>query len=794
MLRVILSLTLCLLLAACSSPQEKAREFLQRAQQLAAAGNLVEAKLEYRNALQLDQGLAAAWYGLAQIARGESNWPETFAYLEKAIAADPAYLEAHIDKTRILVSAEQWEPALQASATAQQLAPEDPRVLALRAAIMYSLGDRELAVELARGALGFDPGNVDAHVVLATERLNDGDPQAALAQLEQGRRHTPDSVALQLITVEVLDRLDRADDAEQVLRELIAQHPESSAFQLILARFYLNQFRDDDAERIFRDIVSAAPTSLKARVDLVQFIRSTRGDAAALAELRQMIDADPATGELRFLLARLQYSAGDHEGATRTLRGIAADAGSKDERLRAKGLLAIALVEGGEPGAGQALVEEVLAEDPRNEQALIILASRQIDQRKLSEAISNLRTILKDSPDSARAMLLLGRAHEMAGAKDLAEDRYVEAFRAGKQSPEFGLPLAQFLSRTQQPQRAEQVLEEILLTHPAHLDTLVMLARARLASGDLAGAQGIAQQIRTLEGAEAQSNQIEGALYAARQDFEQSINAFKRAYATSPSPQRPMLSLVRTYLSAGRPDQAHEFLDSVLAASENNVAARLLKGQLYFSQGEDAAASEQFERVLAGDAGNVPAHQFLARVYQRNGDPAKALATLDQGLQRNPGNFSLRLTQAGILEEQRDYDAAIGVYEQLLAEQPAADVVANNLASLLAEHRDDPQSLARAHEIAQRFRNTTIPHFRDTLAWTYFRLGEAGSARAPLEQAVRDIPGKPLFRYHLARVYLALGETAAAQRELEQARAQAADTEPLLLQQVDAALQQLEQE
>lgn len=169
----------------------------------------------------------------------------------------------------------------------------------------------------------------------------------------------------------------------------------------------------------------------------------------------------------------------------------------------------------------------------------------------------------------------------------------------------------------------------------------------------------------------------------------------------------------------------------------------------------------------------------------------EALEALNHGLAVVPGDFTLGLEKAGLLENRRAYDQAIADYEKLLEIRPNADIVANNLASLLSEHRADKESLQRAHEIARRFHDSEIPHFKDTLGWTYFRLGKAQDARSLIEGAVRQTPSIPVFRYHLGMTYLALKENDLARREFQVALELGANNGFPFRDEVEAAMRRL---
>lgn len=784
-------LTLVILLAACSSPEEKAREYYESGQALLESGQPVKAKLEFQNALQIDKKMVAAWYGLALVAEKEADWPAMFALLNTVIELDSKHLQARIKSGRLLLGAGQLDKALEASNATMELAPEDADVLTLRAAAFYKLEDIENAIKFANAALVISPNNADAIAVLATERLAAGDAVHALEYLDRGTVQSEENVGLQLIKIEVLNRLEKFDSVEGVYRRLIELYPHTSVFSHRLAGFYLEHERQADAEQIYRDIMLANPDDINAKLDVVRFVDTIRGKDAAIAEAKKFIKAEPDNMELLFLLSQLQESAGQLEMAVQSLELVIDQAKSPDDRLRAMGKLATFKLEKGQEPEAMALVEKILAQDPRNEQALIIKATQLINDRNLDEAISNLRTILKDSPDSARTLLLLGKAHDLSGSTELADDVYDRAFQASQQSPDFGVPYATFLLRLQRVQRASEVLEAALRTQPNHVASLTLLAQIRISQGDWVGAQTIADRIVALGDNEGVSQQILGAVYAGRKDYGQSIEAFKQAYQASPSESRPMVSLVEAYLRAGKKDEAISFLQSVLSVSDDNDNARLLMGQVYAAENENEKALVVFGEVIKHDPTNVIAYINLAGLNLRLDKPADAIEVLDAGLAKNPGDFGLRLVKAGVYEVQQNYDAAIGVYEELLKERPNADVVANNLASLLTDYREDEASLKRAHELAVRFRSSNIPHFKDTLGWIYFRMGKVEEANELIKDVNQNMPNVPVFRYHLGMTYMAIGEKESARKEFEKTLELAGDNPFPFRENVERAIKEL---
>src|SRR6266850_3680262 len=91
---------LCLLLAAvislggCANPEKAKAEHLSRGEAYLKDSKFQEASLEFRNALQIDDKLAAGHWGLARAYEQLQRFPEMIEELRRAVELDKDNLEA----------------------------------------------------------------------------------------------------------------------------------------------------------------------------------------------------------------------------------------------------------------------------------------------------------------------------------------------------------------------------------------------------------------------------------------------------------------------------------------------------------------------------------------------------------------------------------------------------------------------------------------------------------------------------------------------------------------------------
>jgi tetratricopeptide (TPR) repeat protein len=763
---VILAMAAALLATGCSSPEEKAQRFTQHGMELLKEGNLVKAQLEFRNALQINANLVPALYGMAEIAELRGQWDQMYGLLNKVVELDAKHLDAQLKLGRLMLAANQLDKALNVGNAMNALAPEDPNVLAFRASLFYKLGNTKEAVRLANAALAKSPNHVNALVVLATERIAADDPKKSIEYLDASLRQNDRNVAVQLIKVQALEKLSRLDQAEDIFRRLIELYPDEKAFRQILAQFYLAHDQKEKAEAQYRETAAKYPRDMQAKLDVVRFVNSVRGSQAAADELGKLINDEPGNLDLRFAQATLYQEQNDRKSADAVLREIIVKADGKPEALRAQGLLTASLLaQGDKPGATK-LVQGILEKDARNEQGLVLRAGMAIDERRFEDAIADLRTVLRDTSGSVSAAELLARAHDLNGQRDLANDYYARAFQASKLAPQIGMNYAGFLMRQGKAKQAEGVLQDVLRATPDYEPAMKLLAQSYLRTGNLVGAQAVSERALKLKDRGVLSNQIQGAVYAAQKNYQNSISSFKRAYDSSPSDLQPIVALVRTYLLANKPKEALNFINSVVQASPDNSAALLLQGQLLALTGKKDQASRVYALVIERDPKNVTAYVVMANSLAAEKQYDQANRVLEQGLEAVPGDFTLHLTQAGLLETAGKIDAAIALYQNLLKEKPGSEVLVNNLASLIAEYRTDPDSLKQARELAQSLKGSDQPQYQDTLGWLAYKQGNYREAGDLLASAVRQMPDVSLIRYHYGMSQLALSNKQAASKEL----------------------------
>lgn len=754
-------------IAACSSPTEKAEKFYQNGVTQLEKGELAKARVQFQNAVQIKEKMVSAWYGLAQVAEAEGDLPKLYGILNKVVELDPKHAEAKIKLGRLLLVGGKVDEALEMSNAAIALAPQDLTAQSLKAAVLLKLEDSKAAVELANSVLSVSPHNDEALMVLAMEQLKSGKPEQAVEYLNKGIAKSEKNLAMQMMKIQALNNMKKSDDVIAIYQKLIGFYPDSNELKMGLADIYFKVGKKNETEAMLRNIAKSNPKENRYFTNLVGFIYSTKGVKAAQMELESQVNRQPKNLDLKFILVNFYNETNQKKLAEATLNELIKQEADNANGTKAKAILATLALEKGDRKSATVLIEEVLSKDKSNEQALLLKAGMLLEAKKMDEAIAALRIVTRETPNSSRALLMLGKAHEMAGAAALAEEHYLKAFESSKLSAQYGIPYAEYLAKLNLPKRAEKIIEDVLASHPGDMAALQLLAQLKITQGDLVGAQKVADDIRKFGNDQNLSEKIMGIVFAAKKDYSSSISSFKRVYEAAPNEIQPMATLVKAYLLAGKTKEAQAFLENALQVNPNNLNAKLMQSELLMSTGQKEKASENYQQLIKQAPESVAAYQQLAMLHVSNNEPIEAEKVLKMGLAKLPDNFALQLALAGTYELTGRFDDAISLYDVMLKRQPNAEVVANNYASLLTDRKTDRKSHEYAYEIAQRFKNSEIPQFKDTLGWAAYRLGKHDEALALMKSASEKMPNAPIFNYHLGKIYLAKSDKVNAKKEFE---------------------------
>jgi cellulose synthase operon protein C len=760
--------------AGCDSPEDRAKNYYEHGMKLFSEHENAKAAIELRNAVKLKRDMIGAWTALAEIDEASRNWPAVVTDTRTIVELTPTDVSARLKLGKLFLLAGASEEALKLADDGIELDNRNADLHALKAAIFFKLGNRAEATREAQTALELDSTNADALMVMAVDRLGEGDAKGALSLLQNPfvtqAKDPENNLGFQLLKIKLFGQTGDLTSAEAALKKLVQLNPQEPGFRKLLINFYLEQRRTDEAEKEMRGFADANPANSEAALDLVRFLYAIKGSpAAARQELDARISAGGEVFPYQIALADMDFAEGKLADGRRVLENLVSAENSPERVRTAKINLAQSYLTERNFDRAEALATDVLRGDPNNASALELRASVHLERAQLDAAVADLLDALNYQPRSTDLRSLLATAYERSGLIELADKQLADATRISDMDPHIGLEYAAFLQRRGSIARAEDILTGLNKRRPNNIRVMSALAQIRLARQNWTGAQEIAESIRRSGNSGGAADQIVGAALVGRNKYDEAIAAFQNAYNAAPTAAQPMDLLVGALVKANKKDQATIFLKSVLAKNPDDANALILLGSLQASSGATDQALKSFSAAVKAKPTNAAGYQALAAFYLNQKNYDEAIRVMQRGTQQLPDTIALHRTLADAFARKGDFETAISEYEFILDKQPDDLIAANNLASLLLDYRTDKASLERAQSLAAILRKSQIPQFKDTLGWASYRRGDYRTAVSLSEEAVAALPDEPAIRYHLAMGYIANDLPGKASEQLKKA-------------------------
>ena len=275
-------------------------------------GDLDKARIEARNALQIEPKNAKASYLAALIAEQKGEIGEMVAHLAIVVEVDRKNAPARVKLGTVLMFSQDYDGAAALADEALALNPDDADAHVLKARVLLQKNDSAGAMAELSRAIELDPKNVQAALTRGLA-FSANEPEKALADLTASieRIGPKDATPLRQARINVLVRAEPAStEVEQELKSLAADFPDED-YQNRLALLYVQQKKLPEAQGVLKEAVTANPKSVAAKVALAQFqSKYLQQPAEAEKTLKQFIAEDPdepaAPADARHVLRRQQ--------------------------------------------------------------------------------------------------------------------------------------------------------------------------------------------------------------------------------------------------------------------------------------------------------------------------------------------------------------------------------------------------------------------------------------------------------------------------------------------------------
>jgi len=390
-------------LRAVAKDEQSAYLHRKAAVALAQHNRLEEALDHAHRAVELDPEDDASRIFLGQLYRIRRQTAEAEETLRDD-AGEPVSPDAAFLLYQVYMDGERFEAALDVARWLVEHEPDGLRGRVAEANVYQRMERPADAEQALRQALEQEPGNLRIYGALARMLRQRGDYEAEVALYDEVIELYPDHHSTLMALGEAQLALEDIDGSIATFESIEQRYPDDLESTVRLGYLLFEARRFEEAERRFERVLAANPEEHEVAFFL-GVVHRRRGDGdGAIRAFESIPEKHHYFPEARAQIASVLERRGDYEQALAEIERANAVRPSREFDLYTATLRA----KTGDLEGAVASVEEMISEEPENDDLLFNLGVVYGEARRTDEAIVYMRQALEKNPDNASALNYIG--------------------------------------------------------------------------------------------------------------------------------------------------------------------------------------------------------------------------------------------------------------------------------------------------------------------------------------------------------------------------------------------------
>ena len=293
-----------------------ARAWLQK-------GDLAKARGYAAAVLSADARSKQAESILAAVAMKEKDFDGAERRLRRAIAIDPAFVQAHAQLARLFEKRGRDAAALSEYRKLVEIAPLSPAEFDNMGNLYRKRGDTAKAIEAYREALRCDAQYIGAYNNLGLILQEEGKLEEAQALYEKALAIRPENPILRNSMGTLLALKGDPAGALAQFRRAADANPDWPVARSNIAELLYETGRYSEAKEAFERWVQLEPDSAEARLEYALSLLMVKNDDDAIVQFEEVVKRDPQEVRARIALGETLMRKGDLEKAQAQLEAAA---------------------------------------------------------------------------------------------------------------------------------------------------------------------------------------------------------------------------------------------------------------------------------------------------------------------------------------------------------------------------------------------------------------------------------------------------------------------------------------
>ncbi|MBM3845249.1 MAG: tetratricopeptide repeat protein [Verrucomicrobia bacterium] len=656
---------LCLWFASGCGDGKKASKFVERGEAFLKEGAMEKAKIEFLNALRLENTNVVAMTRLSEIFTDQGAMLQAIPVLMRVRELTPNNMGARTRLAYALLSNNDVPRAREEIQTVLSRQPTNDAALLMLA--FSARGEEQITQTLnqlgqIRQATGERAGQslALAHL-LQRRRDNPGASNAFLRALALD----PNSYKARIGLANMMPGAAQAAAVEEMFKTAAQQAPARTPERIAYAEFLMSRGRPEQAIEALKPIIAETSDYIPAKRLMANLLLSEKKTDDAMRNVEDVLRIEPMNFEAQVLRAQIYMSQGKHTAAVESLERIEK---SFAPLATLKHQIAIAHLLAKDPVKARKSIEQAYLLDGNS--VPIVQLKAQLDMRfgEPTKAVAALQPIARRLPNATPIHALLGDAFMASGRTEDAFNTYRHLISNDPTNAALHFSVGYVLRHAGKDSEARRAFQTARQLDGSMAEAIHQLAEMELEDGKPAAAHAQLATLTAKEKESASTLAMQARVLMVEKKWDEAEGSLKKAIELEPESSSYYYLLAGVYTQSKQGEKAIKQLETLLASNPREVRALMLMGILATEKMDYKKARDAYEKILEQDRTHVPALNNLAFIHSISpGELGKAMGYAQRARTQAPDDPHVADTMAWIMFQQKQYAEALPLLRQSVA-------------------------------------------------------------------------------------------------------------------------------
>ena len=415
----------------------------------------------------------------------------------------------------------------------------------------------------------------------------------------------------------------------------------------------------------------------------------------------------------------------------------------------------------GKPELSMKNLKIALSKNPRDEEALRIMADQLIALKKYDEAIIYFTRLREIDENETRYIIALAELSKIKKDYLSAVNFYMDAYKVEPSRIELLESAGRYALQLKNKTKARNIFKDLSLQNPSQENYINIYSELAIQSKSYKEAISHLQKLLSDNGESSNLKANIGILHHASGDSVKGKNILRDLFDKKELNAQYSLSLFEIYFDIKDNISAAKISDEIITSFPEDWRGYYSRSLVFMDEDEYKSAINILDPISETFSNIFSIQYILGLCYSRIKMSDEAINFYNRALIIRPNSINVLHSIAILYDEIGEWVKSDKIYDQLIKNNPNDAQAYNNYAYSLVERNKDLQRALSYAKKAVKLEPEN-PSYLDTIGWAYYKMNDIKKARAFIEQSIEIEGDNSVVLEHLGDILMKSNDSAKA--------------------------------